>query len=96
MRKKFFLIIALVLLIILALDLSRASWRRFPVLKERVAGIIRKVKGPARFTPEEWQAFYKKNPDFLATDEMLLELERKAENKRITLDEAWEELKKEK
>lgn len=53
-----------------------------------------------QFSVKEWRAFYKRNPDFPATDSMLLEVERKAVDERITLDEAWgrlrEQLKKEK
>jgi len=47
-----------------------------------------------RYSKEEWKAFYKRNPDFPATDGMLLEVERKAEDKGISLDEAWKEMKK--
>jgi hypothetical protein len=48
-----------------------------------------------RYTPDEWQAFYERNPDFPATDSVLLEVEREAEILKVTLDGAWKRMKKE-
>ncbi len=44
------------------------------------------------FTKEEWRKFQKENPDFPATDAMCRELERKATEEGISLDEAWERM----
>ena len=47
------------------------------------------------FTKEEWRRFQKENPDFPATDAMCRELEKKATEEGISLDEAWKRMKKE-
>ena len=46
------------------------------------------------FTKEEWRKFQEENPDFPATDAMCRELENKATEEEISLDEVWKRMGK--